>query len=53
MTKDQEKELAYVLVDLGDALASIRRKILPAAKIRVESAAKRVRFLLQVQGKDE
>jgi len=53
MTRDEEKELAYALTDLGDAMASLHRKIYKAAEIRVVSAAKRLRFLLGVQGKEE
>lgn len=53
MTKPEAQELAYVLVDLGDAIASVNRKVYAITKVRVASAAKRVRFLLGVAGEDE
>ena len=47
------QELAYALTELGDAQAAMSKKVYPVARDRVVSAARRIRFMLEVQGDDE
>lgn len=47
------QELAYALTELGDCMAAMNKKVYPVAKDRVVSAARRLRFMLEVEGKDE
>lgn len=47
------QELAYVLVDLGDAIASMNKKVYSVTGDRIRSAGRRVRLMLGVQGKEE
>lgn len=53
MTKREEMELAHVLVEIGTTIYYIQKKTYALAKGKAESAAKRLRFLLKVQGEDE
>lgn len=53
MTKDEAREAAHVLVELGDALAAMQKKVYVVAKERVQNAARRLRFMLKVEGDDE
>lgn len=46
-------EIALALTELGDALASLRAKVYAVTQARIASAAKRLRFLLRVEGEEE
>ena len=47
------QELAYALVELGDAKRAMRQKVYAVTMDRIDSVARRIRFMLDVAGADE
>jgi hypothetical protein len=47
------QELAYTLTDLGDALASLQKKVYAVTRDRIATATRRLRIMLRVEGTDE
>jgi len=53
MVEVNEQELGYALMELGDAQRAMTQKVYSVSRDRIQSAAKRLRFMLHAEGPEE
>jgi hypothetical protein len=46
-------EIAYALTELGDAIAAMKKKVYSVSLDRIVTVSRRLRFWLNVEGKEE